>query len=48
MLRTRSNMGFSTKWQVTPVNSPIWPEFIREFMPVQIICTFHNDTVKTK
>ena len=32
------------------MNSPILPEFelIQDFMPVQVICGFHKDPVKTK
>ena len=32
------------------VNSPIMLEFkhVRDFMPVQVICNFHTDPIKTK
>ena len=32
------------------VNNPILPEFVlvRDFMPVQVICSFHTELIKTK
>ena len=52
MLRAKSNVGFA--WHSgasnSEVNSPILSEFefVRDFMPVQVISNVHYDPVETK
>ena len=52
MLQTKKNVGFfwHSRASYSEVNSPIVSEFERllDFMPVQVMCNFRKDPIKTK
>ena len=50
MLRTKSKMFWHTRASNSKVNSAILPEFEldQDFTPVQIICKFNKDPIKSE